>query len=103
MLTSAQERALTRSLRRALRKANLPEEFLRDSYVWQSCCSGSMLGNFVGYNGKFSNKDLRKLRAIWPHVEKSLRRTKVACGFRGSIRVYPWLRELLMLPDDYTL
>jgi hypothetical protein len=94
MLLESQKRALTRSARRALRKAHLPEEFIMHCRVWDAI-SHIQLGNFILYGGKFSRKDKKRLQAIWPHVAKSLHRTKTACGFRGEIVLDSFLTRFL--------
>ncbi len=94
-MDTPQEKALTRTSRRAFRKAHLPAEFLHIMYVWGQFGGSLRLGNSVAYVCKFTRKDHRLLRGIFPHVAKRLRITARACGYRGPIELDPWLAELV--------
>jgi len=102
ILERSQEKALTRTVRRALRKAHLPAEFIQQAIVWR-VIAHIQVGNYILYSGKFSSKDRRRLRAIWPHVVKSVKRTKTACGFRGEIALDGFLLRALSYPKEYRI
>ncbi len=95
-MDTPQEKALTRTSRRAFRKAHLPAEFLHIMYVWDQFGGPLRLGNSVAYGGcKFTRKDHRRLRGIFPHVVKRLRITARACGYTGGIELDSWLAALV--------
>ena len=94
MMPLAQEKALTRTSRRAFRKAHLPAEFLHIMYVWGQFGDRLRLGNSVA-GCKFTRKDHRRLRGIFPHVAKRLRITARACGYTGGIELDSWLAALV--------
>ncbi len=95
-MTYIQSLALTRKAKRVLKKV-MPIEFVENSYI--TMVNGEkapQVGNFILYEGKLSNKDIRKFLNIQPYLFKELRKTAKACGLKvQSFKLCCYLEKLI--------
>jgi len=82
-LEKEQEKALTRTLNKIMRKHRIHYTGLR--YVWNPICfkHGAKIGN-GSFCVKPTDRDLRRLKGAIPELVSSLRKTAVACKWQGG-------------------
>lgn len=81
------EKALTRTLQRWGRK--IRSGFFKQAYVWKAVCAdGLTVTNTCRLDWgwyELTNREVRRIRGGLPELQKALRRTAKACGFKGKL------------------